>query len=363
MQPIANLSNCDQEPVQWPGFIQSYGYLLALHPGTFEVWQASENVVELTQRPLNELIGLSVSELLLGDLPGIVVQELLIVATRNGNPEAFTPYQVTIYGDNWLVLLHRHDGALILELEPAAKPTTLIQVSMQTLLSLTITDIQRSTTLTELLAKTAVNVKAVTGFDRVMVYRFGEDWHGEVIAEAREDFLEPFLGLHYPASDIPKQARELYKINLVRGIVDVQQPRVGIYPTTYLTHNRPLDLTHAHLRAVSPLHIEYLQNMGVRSSMSISLLDRGELWGLIACHHYTGPRFIDYPARQSIKLVSQLLSTTLEIRHHDELAGVSEQLLKDEQLIYQQMMADWDVVQGLTRHRVTMLDLTSDQNT
>src|SRR5205823_14987075 len=124
-----------------------------------------------------------------------------------------------------------------------------------------LTEVQSSRTLNELLQNTARRVKTIIGFDRVMVYRFGDDWHGQVIAEEKEDDLEPFLGLHYPASDIPKQARELYKVNLVRLIANA-----GSVPSPILSRpgwpaSQPLDLTHSVLRAVSPVHIEYLKNM------------------------------------------------------------------------------------------------------
>ncbi len=356
MQPVLELTNCEREPIQWPGFIQSHGYLLVLDPITFTVWQASENTDLLTGLSIEDRIGKSVDNISIGDLSGSILQELLKVAMRNSTPEAFNPYSVTINGQLWYVLLHKHDGALIVELEPKEATRGGLSLSMTTLLTQTMSDVQRSTTLTELMEKTVQKVKAVTGFDRVMIYRFGEDWNGEVIAEAREEELEPFLGLFYPASDIPKQARELYKINLVRNIVDVNEPRVPIYPINYATYNRPLDLTHTGLRAVSPIHIEYLQNMGVRSSMSISLMYRGELWGLISCHHYSGPRFIDYATRQSVKLVSQILSTALEIRQNDEDAAFSRQLHDHEQTLYQQMLTDWDIVQGLTKHPINALD-------
>ncbi len=360
MQLNVDLTTCDQEPIQWPGYIQSHGFLLAFDPITFTIEQVSENIGQLTGQPVASLIGQPVTDLLLGDLPGAVLRDLLPVAMRNGTPEAFNPYPVQLNGQRWFILLHVHDGSLILELEPEATSAEGPSQSVTTrLLTQTMSDMQRSTTLTDLLNKVAPQLKALTGFDRVMIYRFGEDWHGEVIAEAREQHLDPFLGLHYPASDIPRQARELYKINLVRGILDVNQPRVGLYPVNYTQHNRPLDLTHASLRAVSPIHVEYLKNMGVRSSMSISLLYRGQLWGLIACHHYSGPRFIDFPTRQSIKMISQLLSTVLDIRQSDEQLALSEQLQTYEQTLYEQMRRDWDVVQGLTKHPITALSLNS----
>jgi two-component system, chemotaxis family, sensor kinase Cph1 len=359
MQPTIDLTTCDQEPIQWPGFIQSHGFLLALDPDTLAIGQASENMNQLVGHPVADIVGQQVANLLFGDLPGMALHNLLTVALGSQTPESFNPYPIQINGQRWFVLLHLHDGALILELEPEATAPVSSSLSVTTLLTQTMSDIQRSITLSDLLNRVAPQIKTLTGFDRVMIYQFGEDWHGEVIAEAREEYLEPFLGMHYPASDIPRQARELYKINLVRGISDVHQPRVGLYPVKYAQHNRPLDLTHASLRAVSPIHVEYLQNMGVRSSMSISLLYRGELWGLIACHHYSGPRFIDYPTRQSIKLISQLLSTAIAIRQTDEQSAFGHQLQACEQTLYEQMLADWDVVQGLTKHPITALDLNT----
>jgi light-regulated signal transduction histidine kinase (bacteriophytochrome) len=144
-----------------------------------------------------------------------------------------------------------------------------------------------------------------------MVYRFGADGHGEVVAEEQEANLDSWLGLHYPASDIPKQARELYKLNLTRLIADVHTPTARIL--TNPENSEPLDLTHSQLRAVSPIHIQYLKNMGVASSFSISIICHNELWGLIACHNYT-PKFIDYRSREYAKLVGQILSSALHYR-------------------------------------------------
>ncbi len=124
----------------------------------------------------------------------------------------------------------------------------------------------------------------MTGFDRVMVYRFAQDDSGEVIAESTHAGVESFLGLHYPASDIPRQARGLYERNWLRIIPDVEAVPSPIQPTLD-SAGKPLDLSQSVLRSVSPIHIEYLENMGVRASMSVSILREGRLWGLFACHH------------------------------------------------------------------------------
>ncbi len=155
----------------------------------------------------------------------------------------------------------------------------------------------------------ARQVRALTGFDRVMVYRFLPDESGEVLAEAAKSDLESFLGLRYPATDIPRQARELYKRSLLRIISNVDDTVSPIIPEANPS-GEPLDLSMSVLRAVSPIHIEYLRNMGVKASMSISILDRGKLWGLFACHHYS-PRVLDYNLRSASELYGQLIGFLL----------------------------------------------------
>src|SRR5690606_16721101 len=156
----------------------------------------------------------------------------------------------------------------------------------------------------------------IINYDRVMIYKFAEDGHGEVVAEARNTDLAPWLGLHYPASDIPQQARELYKVNLTRIIADVHAEPSKIL-VEELDSEKSLDLSSSQLRAVSPIHIQYLKNMSVCSSFSISLIYHKELWGLIACHNYS-PRFINYKSRESAKLIGQILSSALEFRQDEE---------------------------------------------
>ena len=156
----------------------------------------------------------------------------------------------------------------------------------------------------------ARQLKALLGFDRVMVYRFHSDDTGEVFAEAREMRLESFFGLHYPASDIPPQARKLYLTNILRIISDVADPTVAIAPAVSPA-GIPLDLSLGTLRSVSPIHIEYLRNMGVTASMSISIVVRGKLWGLFACHHYSGARVLPYALRAVAELYAQLFGSSL----------------------------------------------------
>ncbi|WP_080240275.1 ATP-binding protein [Spirosoma rigui] len=351
-----NLINCDQEPIHILGYIQSHGYLCAIKPDTYTVVHASANLAELVGQPVAEVLGQSLDTLLAKtDLPAATLIELLNVGQRNGSWENINPNRIQINGHPWNLIVHEHNGLLLLEWEPTDKEH---KVSLnQRLIAEALTEVQSSRRLTDLLQNTARRVKAIIGFDRVMVYRFSADWHGQVIAEEKEPDLEPFLGLNYPASDIPRQARELYKTNLVRLIADAGSQPSPILSEPGWPADQPLDMTHSTLRAVSPVHIEYLINMGVHASMSISLLYRGELWGLISCHHYS-PRFVDYPSRQAAKFVSQLLSAALEFRKDEEDQTQLLQRQEAGRRLHEQLLADEDVVRALTRHTTTALDLT-----
>ncbi|GAB3320908.1 ATP-binding protein [Larkinella ripae] len=350
-----NLTNCESEPIHIPGYIQSHGFLVAITADTFTIRYASENSERFTKRPATELLGKPLDDLLTQtDLPVADLVAILNVGKRDNTWSRMNPHRFRVNENDWYLIVHQNDDLLILEWETAVANHNNLD---QQLIAEALTEVQSNRTLTELIQNTARRVKQIIGYDRVMVYRFSADWHGEVIAEEKEPHLEPYLGLHYPASDIPRQARELYKANLVRLIADVNSVSSPLFSLGEKEDEKPLDLTHAVLRAVSPIHIEYLKNMGVQASMSISLLYRGELWGLISCHH-SSPRFVDFPARQAAKFVSQLLSSALEFRKDEEDQSFLFQIQQNEQKLNSQVLKDWDVVAGLTQHPVTILDVT-----
>ena len=357
-----DLSNCDREPIHILGQIQSYGYLLAIHPDTYTIVHASENIADLLGLSATQVLGQPLENVVAKtDIPVSRLMALLKVDDPNGSWETQNPYAMTVNGQSLNLVVHQHKGPIVLEWEPSIDTHDADNIHAllnQRLITESLAEVQTSQTLTELLQNTARRVKAITGFDRVMVYRFGTDWHGQVIAEEKEDYLEPFLGLHYPASDIPKQARELYKVNLVRLIADVGSTPSRILSQPNWPDDKPLDLTQSVLRAVSPIHIEYLKNMGVQASMSISLIYQDELWGLISCHNTT-PRFVDYPARRAAKFVSQLLSVALEFRK-DREDLTAQQLYQQAGLrLHEQLVLSDTIVRAITQFPTTALDVTS----
>src|SRR6185295_12554126 len=182
--------------------------------------------------------------------------------------------------------------------------------------------VQRASTLTELAVIITQEIWRATGFERVMFYRFHEDGSGSVDAEARDAVHEPYLGLHYPASDIPAQARQLYLRNWLRLIFDADQPPARIVPALRPDTGAPLDLSFSVLRSVSPIHIEYMKNMGVRASMSVSLVVRDRLWGLISCLNHTGPRRVSQRTRSACEFMGRLASLQIVAFEDRELLAM-----------------------------------------
>jgi len=193
--------------------------------------------------------------------------------------------------------------------------------------------LQRVVTSAELAEVVVQQTRRVSGFERVLFYRFHEDGHGSVDAEAKEPALEPYLGLHYPASDIPAQARELYRKNWLRLIYDGRATPARVVPTLRADTGRPLDLSFSVLRSVSPVHLEYMANMGVRASMSISLVVRDRLWGLISCLNHSGPHRISHEARMACELLGRLVSLQISaFEDRDQLARRSSRRAVEEDL-------------------------------
>ncbi|MCB0168101.1 MAG: GAF domain-containing protein [Anaerolineae bacterium] len=346
-----DLTNCDKEPIHIPGRIQPHGFLIVCHMPDLAIVQVSDNTAVHINASPDELLAQTLSELL-----NSPIIERLVTAWQADNFQNFNPTTVKLTPATtaFNLIAHRRQEQLLLEFEPLSPEITSLQ--FYNVLSHILQTIQDADTLEVLFQTSAEQIKQLTGFDRVMVYRFDEDWHGQVIAEAKAARLEPFLGLHFPASDIPAQARQLYTINRVRNIVDVAAVPANLTPLLTPPANQPLDLTHAVLRAVSPIHIEYLRNMGVVATMSISIIHNGHLWGLFACHHYA-PKFVDYNMRNICEFISHIFSGQLPpmlaaAEHHlaDQLAAVGETLLE-------QMSRSLDIISGLVDYPVTLLNL------
>ncbi|MDQ4421395.1 GAF domain-containing protein [Sphingobium sp. DEHP117] len=321
-----DLTNCDREPIHLLGAIQPVGFLLALS-ADWIISRASENVAQYFGHEPETLIGNPLSDFidprLLHDLRNRVaylvnsdtVERVFGCHLRNDEQ----PFDVA---------LHFSANQIILEAEPGSDLNSDATGNVRWMMA----RLDGQTTLDAFYREGARQIRALLGYDRVMVYKFAPDGHGEVVAEACKPGIGNFKGLHYPASDIPKQARALYLRNLIRIIHDVDAEPVPVVPP--LDENKqPIDLSLSVLRSVSPIHLEYLRNMGVAASLSISIIVDDKLWGLFACHHYA-PLSPDFHKRSLAELFSQMFSLRLESRERRELVeyerrarDISDQLL------------------------------------
>ncbi len=302
-----DLTNCDKEPIHIPGLIQPHGVLLAfVNDASRQIVNASRNAFELLGRPAEQLLGMSVTEVL-GEPQ---LRKLLEYDDRTPDTAQlrYGHLNLPVNGEvvEFTAIVHESDGVLILELEPRQheEDQGLNDFEwIQTFFTL----IKQAANRIDASQIAAEQIKLMLGYDRVMIYEFDTNWNGKVIAEAKNQGLEPFLGHHYPASDIPKQARALYLRNWLRTIVDVHYKPVEVIPPINSLTGKPLNLSLSVLRSVSPMHIEYLHNMGVGATMTISLIHDQQLWGLITCHHYS-PKYVSHRVRKLCNFLGAFFS-------------------------------------------------------
>lgn len=312
--PPATLENCDREPIHIPGAIQSHGALVAMDAaGT--VRHVSGNFATLLgdATPLSNDLRNSPLLAKYADLRELVDEGLAALA---GQGELPMPAEWSANGHAFEVVMHLSQDLLVIEFELRhASEDELASFAVRAHRAMEKLRRPRAD-INELLQMAAQELRALTGFDRVMAYRFRHDSSGEVVGEARADFLDAYLGRRYPASDIPAQARALYVANTLRLIADVRAPTVRLVQDGT---QPPLDLSGSLLRSVSPIHIEYLSNMGVGASMSISIVINNTLWGMMACHHMA-PRQVPYSVRMACDVIAQILGASIQAALSRKLA-------------------------------------------
>jgi two-component system, chemotaxis family, sensor kinase Cph1 len=351
-----SLNNCDREPIHIPSAIQSHGVLLAFSEADFVILQVSQNSTTLLGLSPNALLGHPLS---------ILMQAEQIQAIRNCLESEFdnvNPLRLTLSVNKksqpFEGVVHRTEGAIVLELEPCVEEQVVSFFDFYKFVKAPISHIQNTQTLAELSTQAVREIRNITGFDRVMLYRFDEDGSGHVTAESAGEGTESFLGLHYPATDIPKQARELYRLNLLRIVPDVSYEPVRLEPELNPVTGNPLDMSLSVLRSVSPVHTEYLENMGVSASMSISLLRDLKLWGLIACHH-NSPKRLSYETRTICEFLGQVVSFELASKADAEDLDYQMKLHKVHTQFIGAVAAHKTPIDGFNRNPDQLLDLVS----
>ena len=300
------LANCDSEPVQTPGCVQAHGALLVLRLTNLCILQVSENAAAVLGQPVEKLLGQSVS-VIVGAEGLNQLHHLLAEQPTERNPL----YLLTLpVGDEEAhaldVTVHTVEGVAILEFESTGRNTA--QPDYYALVKTTLAKLQASESLQQFCDVVADEIRELTGMDRVMVYKFHDDGHGEVLSESRRADLSSWLGLHYPAEDIPKPARDIFTKTWIRPVPDVSGALAELVPLANPDTGRSLNMTYCALRGVSIMYTEYLRNMEVAAALTMAIRRNDQLWGLIACHHYAGPRHVPFPIRAACEFLAQVVS-------------------------------------------------------
>lgn len=343
-----DLATCDREPIHIPGAVQAHGFLLQLDHD-LGVLKASANV--------RAFLGVGFDEVVGRDLLTFLDHENgleLAAKLKSENLARHNPLKVRFreeFGGTTFDGAAHGNGSILLECEPAQHEflfPSFYHYSREAVARL------RASATTDDLYQNAVDVvREITGFDRVLIYSFDEIWNGHVLAENKADKTSSYLDLHFPASDIPRQARDLYYLNRLRLIPNVNYVPAILEPVG----GEPVDLSFSVLRGVSPVHIEYLRNMGATASMSISLIKDEKLWGLISCTHESGPLYVPQEARAVCDFVGEIMSSLLSLRESGEAAGERERSTLLHTQILHEMTSSDRFIDGLIADHAALLGL------
>lgn len=340
-----DLNSCAREPIHIPGSIQPHGILIAVDLASMTIAYVSANTVAV--------LGQDAASLLNRPFRATLPKLAAMVETEIAEPPSLgnaryirTVRLHTLAGDTLFdAVVSRSGSYAVLELEEVPFNTISSIDALYPTLRRFVEQLQSISSIDTLCRLASEDIRRMTGFDRVLIYRFDDQWNGTVIAEDRNETLPSYLDLRFPASDIPAQARELYRRNRLRIIPDANYTPVPIH-----AHDpAPLDQSDSILRSVSPVHLEYMRNMGTMASMSISILRNGQLWGLISCHNKE-PRRVPLPVRNACDFLTQIFSLQLEAREHTALADNRVRLRAVQARLLTYMAAESHYVDGLVSH-------------
>lgn len=311
------LDECAKEPIHIPGSIQPHGAMLVCDAESYIIQQASNN--------LTPLFGMTATEALNQPLDAVVGKEVLarlkdivIEKEMNYSQSSIQDINGTLYD----MVAHYAGDSLVLEFEPLADERFLHTDFFYDEIRNFAVRMQNTHDLPALYDEVTDTIRAITGFDRVKLYKFDEEWNGEVVSECKADFMTSYKGLHFPSTDIPEQARKLYTQNYIRLIADIRYEPVKVLPEINPATGKPLDMSLSTLRSVSPVHIQYLDNMQVQASLSVSIIQNRKLWGLIACHHNS-----PHPLPHRLRMVSEIMGHIFSA----QLSTLEELVVKEEQ--------------------------------
>lgn len=312
------LEACANEPIHIPGAIQPYGFLIAVHEKSYLVSYVSQNIDEFVNYKAADCLNKHI-ENILGQGAISDVRDILI----DHEQQPIQSKIIDVNGKEYDMAAHMSGQNIVMEFEPRKQNhAERIKEFYDETRNFSM-GVHKAKNLEDLYQHVVDSVRSLTGIDRVKLYKFDEEWNGSVISQSKADHMTSYLDMRFPASDIPEQARILYTKNYLRIIPDIYYAPVDLISTK----QQPLDLSLSMLRSVSPVHVQYLDNMKIRASMSISIIQNGKLWGLIACHH-NAPLYIPYQARMVAEIMGHIFSAQLstlenQVRESDREAQIN----------------------------------------
>lgn len=349
-----DLSNCDKEQIQFCGAIQPHGLLIAVQEPDLIVRHISANAEAMLGLSPDELLGRPLDRLFDADQLRQFRQEV----ARQRNLTCPPVHIMTARFGGRLgdahVFVHRHDGLLIVEFESQGQDGSMSLQDLYSEVRTSIAELQATDSVQAFFDLAVSRIRRFTGYDRVLAYKFLEDGSGWVLAEDRDPPLESYVGLHYPASDVPEPARRLFSMKWISHL-----PDVGYEPVPLLRMKRanepPLDLSYAFLRSVSVMYTGYLKNMGVQSTMVLTLLRQGKLWGLISCMHHRSPKHVPYQVRMAAEFLAHLMSLAMTSKEELEERDAVNRMKSLQSTLMEYMLRHVNFQEGLLRYDVNLL--------
>ncbi|MEZ2279084.1 MAG: PAS domain S-box protein [Microcoleus sp.] len=352
--PDLDIYNIPCPPIHSPGYIQSHGILFVLEEPLLKIVRVSNNIGEVLNLEPHAILGKCFDE--------------FVVCQKNDSLSAVFSEKSNTTVNIILHLKHlstkqvfngkyyRTNNCLVVELEPRLSTEYKNFFNLFTLIKKTLTKIQNARDIKNLYQIVAQETRKIIGFDRVIVYQFDTVDAGEVVAEDKVDSLNPLLGLHYPDTDIPQLARHLATHNLIRFIPDINFQPVEIISADNPLNNQPLDLSLSSLRSVSPCHIEYLKNLGVAASLTMSIIKDKKLWGLIACHHRE-PKYVSYEVRTACEQLAKIIALELSVKKDSEDREYEAYLKSIFAEFTEDISRENRFAEGLLQHKERLLEL------
>lgn len=341
---------CGKVPLHQTNLVQPHGVLLVVKSDDLTILQGSDNIQEVFGNEVEKVVGQSLGDIITSSEAALLRQRL------QGELEGKIPVTLTLGGKSRLVLVQKQGAYFIAEVEKEEHAAVDSFVDVYQELKFAISTIESAATAEAACITAAREIRRLSGFDKVMIYRFDKDWNGEVIAEEMEEGMDSYLGLKFPASDVPKPARDLYQRNPYRLIPNVGYEPVRLYPVINPLTGAFTDLTDSNLRSVVPVHLEYLHNMKVSASMSTRILCDGKLWGLIACHHRE-PKYLSYQMCSVFELLSHVISARISAltngETHEHQSKLQQLLTKVMESVYR----SGSLAQGLKGQETALLSM------